>query len=71
MTISDNGVGIPENLDLKKLDSLGILLVTSLVDQLDDKLEIKRNNGTQFTISFKVQEKNNHTSTTAAPKINE
>ena len=35
LTISDNGVGIPENLDIEELDSLGMQLVTSLVDQLD------------------------------------
>jgi len=34
LTVSDNGVGIPENLDIEDLDSLGLQLVTSLVDQL-------------------------------------
>ncbi len=57
LTISDNGVGIPENLDIEDLDSLGMQLVTSLVDQLDGKLEMKRNNGTEFTIRFTVTEK--------------
>jgi two-component sensor histidine kinase len=58
LTISDNGIGIPENLDIKNLDSLGMQLVTSLVDQLDGELELKRNNGTEFTIRFTVTEKN-------------
>ena len=53
LTISDNGVGIPENLDIEDLDSLGMQLVTSLVDQLDGELELKRDNGTEFTIRFK------------------
>ena len=59
LTVSDNGVGIPENLDIEDLDSLGLQLVTSLVDQLDGELELKRNNGTEFTIRFTVTEKNN------------
>ena len=59
LTISDNGVGIPENLDIEDLDSLGMQLVTSLVDQLDGELELKRNNGTEFTIRFTVTEKKN------------
>ena len=56
LTISDNGLGIPENLDIKDLDSLGLQLVTSLVDQLDGELELKRNNGTEFIIRFTVVE---------------
>ena len=59
LTFSDNGVGIPENLNIEYLDSLGLQLVTSLVDQLDGKLELKRNNGTEFTIKFTVTDKDN------------
>ena len=58
LTISDNGVGIPENLDIEELNSLGMQLVTSLVDQLDGELELKRDNGTEYTIRFTVTEKN-------------
>ena len=57
MIISDNGVGIPENLDIENLESLGFQLVTSLVDQLDGELELKRNNGTEFGMRFTVTEK--------------
>jgi two-component sensor histidine kinase len=59
LTILDNGVGIPENLDIEELDSLGLQLVTSLVDQLDGKLEINRKNGTEFIVRFTVTDKNN------------
>jgi PAS domain S-box-containing protein len=57
LIVSDNGVGVPESLDLKKPGSLGIELVTTLVDQLEGKLELKRKNGTEFTIRFTVTEK--------------
>ena len=56
LTVSDNGVGIPENLDLENPDTLGIQLITTLVDQLDGELELKRDNGTEFTIRFTVNE---------------
>ncbi|WP_054865018.1 ATP-binding protein [Methanosarcina barkeri] len=65
MTISDNGVGISEDLDIKELDSLGLQLVTFLVDQLDGELELKKSNGTEFIIRFTVVEKNNHASASA------
>jgi PAS domain S-box-containing protein len=60
LTVSDNGVGISENLDIEELDSLGLQLVTFLVDQLDGELELKKSNGTEFIIRFTVVEKNNH-----------
>jgi PAS domain S-box-containing protein len=59
LVISDNGIGIPENLNIKDIDSLGLQLVTSLVEQLDGKFELKRDNGTEFTIRFTATEKNN------------
>ena len=55
LTVSDNGIGIPENLEIEDLDSLGMQLVTTLVDQLDGELELKRNNGTEFTMRFTVK----------------
>lgn len=61
LTISDDGVGIPEELDIEDLDSLGFQLVISLVDQLDGEFELKRNNGTEFTMRFKVTERDDLT----------
>ncbi len=52
LKVSDNGVGIPEGLDLENTGSLGLQLVTTLVDQLDGEFEPKRNNGTR--IRYKV-----------------
>jgi PAS domain S-box-containing protein len=62
LTVSDNGVGIPENIDIEDLESLGLQLITTLIDQLDGELELKRNNGTEFTVRFTVKEKNNQAS---------
>ena len=53
LTISDNGVGIPENVDFKNTDSLGLRLVNSLTDQIDGEIELKTSShGTEFKITF-------------------
>lgn len=51
LRVSDNGIGLPEGVD-QNSNTLGMQLVYSLVDQLDGKLTIERNNGTQFIIQF-------------------
>ena len=56
LTVSDNGVGIPESLDIEDFDSLGMQLITTLVDQLDGEVELKNNSGTEFAIRFTVTE---------------
>ena len=52
LTVSDDGVGVPENLKIEDIESLGLQLVIFLIDQLDGELELKRNNGTQYTMRF-------------------
>jgi len=51
--VSDNGVGIPRDLDITKTTSLGMQLVTVLVGQLGGTLKIGRREGASFTIKFK------------------
>jgi two-component sensor histidine kinase len=51
--IKDNGIGIPKEMDIKKLDSLGLKLVANLVQiQLKGKMEIRGDHGTEVTITF-------------------
>ncbi|MDM7920425.1 MAG: sensor histidine kinase, partial [Methanosarcina sp.] len=57
LKVSDNGAGIPEGLDLENPETLGMQLITALVDQLDGELEINRDSGTEFCIKFTVEEK--------------
>ncbi len=53
LDISDNGVGIPEDIDFKTTETLGLRLVTILVeDQLDGEITLIRNKGTEFRIRF-------------------
>lgn len=51
--ISDNGIGIPEEIDLNGAASLGLQLVYSLVTkQLGGRIELNRTKGTGFRIRF-------------------
>jgi PAS domain S-box-containing protein len=52
LTIADNGVGLPDDLDYKNTDSIGLQLVYDLVRQIDGENELDRSHGTQFKITF-------------------
>lgn len=53
LSVSDNGVGLPPDFDIEKVNSLGLQLVYNLTNQLDGELEIKCDSGTFFQINFK------------------
>ena len=53
LTISDNGVGIPEDIDFKHSSSLGFRLTNNLASQLEGKIDLLRENGTTYRILFK------------------
>lgn len=52
LVVSDNGVGLPRSLDVTKTESLGLQLVSMLVEQLQGSLFIDRSGGTSFEIVF-------------------
>ncbi|NOZ77466.1 MAG: hypothetical protein GXO65_07425 [Euryarchaeota archaeon] len=52
LTYRDNGVGLPEDIDLEATETLGIRLIKALVDELDGELEVDRDGGTTFKIKF-------------------
>jgi PAS domain S-box-containing protein len=53
LEVSDNGVGVEKDLDLKKSDSFGLQLVDMLTEQLQGTIKIKRDKGTAFVLDFK------------------
>ena len=59
MSIYDNGIGFPDDLDFHHTDSLGMQLVISLTSQLRGTVELERGNGTLFRIAFREVEYNN------------
>jgi len=57
MIVSDNGVGLPEDVDFKKTESLGLHLVTILAeDQLRGTIKLDKTKGTRFEIKFKTKQ---------------
>lgn len=52
LTISDNGIGLAQDLDITNLKSLGLKLAKRLSEQLDGTFDIDRSNGTTFNITF-------------------
>jgi PAS domain S-box-containing protein len=55
LMISDNGAGIPADIDVTRASSLGLHLIALLSqDQLNGELELKRDQGTAFNLRFKA-----------------
>jgi two-component sensor histidine kinase len=52
LVLSDNGVGLPENLDWTKSKSLGLRLVRLLAQQLRGNLDIRSEGGTEVKLVF-------------------
>ncbi len=52
--VGDNGVGIPESVDVKNTQTLGLQLVDTLIEQLNGTLKLIRKNGTIFSIEFNI-----------------
>lgn len=51
--ISDNGIGLPENIDFNNIHSMGLKMVNLLVNQIGGIISIDRDNGTKYIITFK------------------
>jgi PAS domain S-box-containing protein len=52
MKVRDNGIGISEEIDTKKPDSLGLKIVNNLCEQLEGELKMVVDDGTEFTIKI-------------------
>jgi len=52
LTVSDNGVGFPRDVDFTNTESLGMQLVVALTRQLEGTIELDRSSGTAFRITF-------------------
>ncbi|MBN1998723.1 hypothetical protein JW935_14285, partial [candidate division KSB1 bacterium] len=50
VVIQDNGIGLPEELDITNTKSLGLKLVDMLSRQIGGRLQVLSKNGTQFSI---------------------
>jgi PAS domain S-box-containing protein len=59
LVVSDNGIGLPKEIDYRNTQSLGLQLVVTLTDQLNGTIEMDSANGTKYTIIFKQNQVKN------------
>jgi two-component sensor histidine kinase len=52
LVVKDNGAGFPKGMDFKKTDSLGLQIVSDLVQQLGGDIRLEQEEGTAFVITF-------------------
>ncbi|HNX22778.1 MAG TPA: PAS domain S-box protein [Spirochaetota bacterium] len=52
-SVSDDGIGIPESVDLRRTQSFGLNLINLLADQIGGSIIVNRMEGTQFIIKFR------------------
>jgi two-component sensor histidine kinase len=52
LCVADDGVGLPEEVELEKASTFGLQLVAMLVKQLKARAEVAREGGTAFRITF-------------------
>ena len=56
LSVRDDGTGLPEGFDWKQARSLGLRLVQMLAGQLHAEVELNREGGTEFKITFRQAE---------------
>jgi glucose-6-phosphate-specific signal transduction histidine kinase len=54
LSVSGNEIGLPEKFDIQNTELLGLKIVNALTEQLQDSIEIKQSQGTEFKIKFSV-----------------
>jgi PAS domain S-box-containing protein len=52
LTVSDTGVGMPKDVNFREPETLGLQLVSDLVEQIEGTIRLDRSKGTAFHISF-------------------
>src|SRR6266516_2139257 len=55
LTVSDDGVGLPQGYDVRNSESLGLQLVCTLSEQLNAELEIDGRQGASFELTFPAE----------------
>lgn len=52
MSVTDNGVGLPDTMNFRTTKTIGLQIVMALVKQIDGVIDIDRRGGTSFRIAF-------------------
>jgi len=53
LVVADDGVGMPQDLDFRKTESLGLQIVNMLAEQIHARVELLTRGGTRFTLTFR------------------
>ncbi|MBI5663678.1 MAG: PAS domain S-box protein [Nitrospirae bacterium] len=53
LTVGDDGIGLPADMDFGNAGSLGLNIVNALVRQIRGNIELRRERGTEFLITFR------------------
>ena len=56
LSVQDNGIGFPADIDFRRSPSLGLTIIMTLVDQLGGQVALDRGQGTRFEISFSLDD---------------
>lgn len=60
ISIADNGIGLPRDIDINTVESMGLKLVRQLVlHQIYGSIDVKRHKGTEFIIQCTIQQEEN------------
>jgi PAS domain S-box-containing protein len=54
LIVRDNGIGLPEDFEEKKQNSLGMTLIEVLTKQVEGELKYESNDGSSFTVEFGI-----------------
>jgi two-component sensor histidine kinase len=54
LSVRDDGIGLPSDFDGGKAETLGLLLVRDLTDQLHGTMEVTGGQGANFLVSFET-----------------
>jgi two-component sensor histidine kinase len=55
LRVADDGVGFPRGVDFKQSESLGLVIINALVEQIEGQIEQRRaeGGGTEFRLTFR------------------
>ena len=54
LVFSDNGIGLPVNFKIDKEKSIGMSLITTLLEQLEGEVDLNTDDGTKMTFIYKI-----------------
>ena len=54
LIFKDNGIGFPNKINFRETESMGMQLICTLVEQLEGDIQLRKDKGTIFKITFPI-----------------